>query len=198
MSAEKITAKILDDARTEAQKIKEEARKRAEGTIARAKEEAVRIGEEVQKEAQILAAEEKKRVLSRTEMEVKRGILGEKQTLIGKVFELALQRVEEMGREEYSRLMEGLLVKAVDSGDEELIISEAGRKKLGKGFLERINQRLITEGKRGELSLAEENRQIGGGFILRKGKKEINCSFRSLLDSKKEDLEGEVAGILFS
>ncbi len=198
MSAEKITAKILADAQAEAQKIREEAQKRAKEIISRAKKEVGQITEEAQKEAQAQAVEEKKRVLSRAEMEVKRGSLKEKQVLIGKVFELALQRVEGMKGGEYSKLMEDLLLKAVEDGDEEVIISEETKGKLGGGFLERVNQRLRTGGKKGGLSLAEENRQIGSGFILRKGKKEVNCSFESLLGSKREELEGEVARILFS
>lgn len=198
MSAEKITAKILADAQAEAQKIGEEAQKRAKEIISRAKREVGQIREEAQKEAQAQAVEEKKRVLSRAEMEVKRGSLKEKQVLIGKVFELALQRVEGMKGGEYSKLMEDLLLKAVEDGDEEVIISEETKGKLGGGFLERVNQRLRTGGKKGEISLAEERRQIGSGFILRKGKKEVNCSFESLLGSKREELEGEVARILFS
>jgi len=198
MSAEKITAKILADAQAEAQKIGEEAQKRVKEIISRAQKEVGQITEEAQKEAQAQAVEEKKRVLSRAEMEVKRDSLKEKQILIGKAFELALQRVEGMKGGEYSKLMEDLLLKAVEDGDEEVIISEETEGELGGGFLERVNQRLRTGGKKGGLSLAEERRQIGSGFILRKGKKEVNCSFRSLLDSKREDLEGEVARILFS
>ncbi len=198
MSAEKITAKILADAQAEAQNIREEAQKKAKEIISRAKKEAGQITEEAQKEAQAQAVEEKKRVLSRAEAEMKRELLQEKQVLIGKVFELALQRVEGMKGGEYSKLMEDLLLKAVEDGDEEVIISEETKGKLGDGFLERVNQRLRAEGRKGELSLAEENRQIGGGFILRKSRKEINCSFRSLLDSKREDLEGDVARLLFS
>ncbi len=198
MAIEKVTAKILADAQAEAQKVREGAKERMGAVISRAKKEALRIGKEAKIEAQAMATEEKRRVLSRAEMEVKRGILKEKQTLIGKVFELALHRVEEMDREEYSRLMEEILVKAVEDGDEQVIISGEVKGRLGEGFLEGVNQRLRAEGKKGELSLAEENRQIGGGFILRKGKKEINCSFRPLLDSKREDLEGEIARILFS
>jgi len=198
MSAEKITAKILADAQAEAQKIREEAQKRAKEIISRAKKEVGQIREEAQKEAQAQTVEEKKRVLSRAEMEVKRSALKEKQVLIGKVFELALQRVEGMKGGEYSKLMEDLLLKAVEDGDEEVIISEETKGKLGGGFLERVNQRLRTGGKKGGLSLAEERRQIDSGFILRKGKKEVNCSFESLLGSKREELEGEVARILFS
>lgn len=99
---------------------------------------------------------------------------------------------------EYFKLMEDLLLKAVEDGDEEVIISEKTMRKLGNDFLGRVNQRLRTGGKKGELSLAEEKRQVGSGFILRKGKKEVNCSFESLLGSKREELEGEVARILFS
>jgi len=198
MPAEKITAKILADAQAVARKIREEARGRAEEIMAKAQREAARITAEAQKEAQALAAEEKRRVLSRAEMEMKRGLLEEKQALLGKVFELSLQRVKGMEGDGYSKLMEGLLVKAVEDGDEEVIVSEEARERLGEEFLKRVNERLRAAGKRGELSLAVEKRRLSGGFILRKGKKEINCSFASLLESQKEDLEAELVKILFS
>jgi len=198
MPAEKITAKILADAQAEARKIKEEAKKRVEEIMARVQMEAARITAEAQKEAQALAAEEKKRVLSRAEMEVRRGLLQEKQALLGKVFELALQRVEKMEGKGYFKLMENLLVKAVEDGDGEVLISEEARGKLGNEFLQRVNQRLRAARKKGKLSLTVEKGQLSSGFILRKGKKEINCSFESLLESQKENLEGEVAKVLFS
>ena len=198
MSAEKITAKILADAQAEAQRIREEAQRKAEGIISRAKKEANGIVQQAQKEAGALATEEKRRVLSRAEMEARRAILEEKQAQIKEVFERARQKVEGMPRGEYTRLMESLLLKVVEDGDEEVILSDEGKGRLEEGFLKRVNERLRVEGRKGGVSLAAERRDIGGGFILRKGKKEINCSFASLLESQKEDLEAELVKILFS
>ena len=47
------------------------------------------------------------------------------------------------------------------------------------------------------LRLIDESGEFSGGFILRDGKMETNMTLRSLMDSRRDDLEPKVAGILF-
>ena len=52
--------------------------------------------------------------------------------------------------------------------------------------------------KKGELKLSNETRDIKGGFILEKNGIEVNNTFEALVNSLKEDLEYEVANVLFN
>ncbi|MBU1766906.1 MAG: V-type ATP synthase subunit E, partial [Candidatus Omnitrophica bacterium] len=47
------------------------------------------------------------------------------------------------------------------------------------------------------IKIAEDKEEITGGFILKKPKKEINCSFKSLIEEKRNDLKVKISRILF-
>ena len=48
------------------------------------------------------------------------------------------------------------------------------------------------------LTLAEETRDIEGGFILRDGNVEFNCAFETQLRVLRESMAADVAAILFA
>ena len=50
----------------------------------------------------------------------------------------------------------------------------------------------------GMLTLAEETRDIQGGFIMVDGDVEINCAFETLVRLQREKLERKVADALFA
>jgi V/A-type H+-transporting ATPase subunit E len=89
-------------------------------------------------------------------------------------------------------------MKSVQSGEEEVIFSKEDAGSVGKALLEEINQRLKKENRPGALLLADEDREIQGGFILRRGKREVNCTLTALFATVREELEPRVAEILFS
>jgi V/A-type H+-transporting ATPase subunit E len=102
-----------------------------------------------------------------------------------------------MQPEEYKELMTGLLIAAAESSDEEVVVAESDKDKISAELLEKVNQKLRVGGKKGKLTLSAENRNIPGGFVLRKGRKEINCSLQTIFATGRIELESEVAVILF-
>jgi V/A-type H+-transporting ATPase subunit E len=100
--------------------------------------------------------------------------------------------------EKYERFVLELLMKVVEVGDEEVIFSNADGHKISEKLLEEANSQLVKAGKAGALRLVKEDRDLQGGFILRRGKTEVNCSLNSLFDSVREELELQVAKALFS
>lgn len=56
---------------------------------------------------------------------------------------------------------------------------------------------LQKQGKPGQLTLGEEKRNGETGMILAKNGMEISCTFASLLDSRRLDMEADIAAILF-
>jgi V/A-type H+-transporting ATPase subunit E len=69
---------------------------------------------------------------------------------------------------------------------------------LGEGFLSEINQKLKAKGISAELSLAKDSLSASGGFILRYGDLEINCTLEIILKMQRPNMESEVARILFN
>ena len=86
-----------------------------------------------------------------------------------------------------------LIQKASSTGKEEVIFSEADRRKVGKAAVEKANK---DGGKK--LALSGETRSIPGGFILRSENVEVNCAFDTLVRLQKAETAGEVVKKLFS
>ena len=82
----------------------------------------------------------------------------------------------------------------------ELILNAKDRERFGKAMISSVGNRLIgkvpTE-KLSKLRLSDRTANIGGGFILRYGDIESNCSFDLLFAELRQTLEIEVSRALF-
>jgi V/A-type H+-transporting ATPase subunit E len=194
---EKLKHKIISDAEAEAGRITGEGEAQAKTILAEAQAEVDRIGAESKARAESEAAEHIRRQLSLRELAARNALLGEKGKMIEEVFEKALAELRRRDREGGYLLTRDLLLKAIESGDEEIIVSPEDRQAVTPAFLDSINGELRKAGKRAEVTLAEDTRAIRGGFILRRGQVEINASFETLLAMLRDEVETDVAGILF-
>ena len=68
---------------------------------------------------------------------------------------------------------------------------------MSKEVVAEINAELKAKGLKGEIKISETIGSFRGGFI-EKGGVEINNTFESLVDSLKDQLEFEVAKVLFN
>lgn len=198
MSLEKILAKIKDDAQREADRIKGQASAKSSQIIKDAKQQADVTKEQLIDEAKQRASRYKERQVSMASLDFRKAVLEEKQKAIDLAFEKAMEQLLSLKGQKYLELLEELILESVEVGDEELILSSEDQKKLYQGFIESLNVKLNAEGKKGELKISEETRDISGGVILRRGKIEINSSFESLLESSRDELEAEVSKLLLS
>jgi V/A-type H+-transporting ATPase subunit E len=198
MSVEQITAKILSDAQAEVRQIEAEIAKRVEKIQAEERELVEAITKEAEEEGRRRAEDRQKKDMATAELELRKGLLAQKQELIQQVFDKALKRLYKLKGQEYQAFISQLLLKVVEIGDEEVIFSSADGHKTAEKLLEEVNTRLVKEGKKGNLRLVKENRALQGGFILRRGKMEVNCSFDTLFNTVREELEPDVADVLFS
>jgi V/A-type H+-transporting ATPase subunit E len=194
---EKLRQKIISDAEAEAGKIAAEAEAQAGAVLGEARVEADRIAAESRERAESEAKEHIRRQISLRELEARNALLGEKGKMIEEVFEKALDDLRRKDREGGYSLTRDLLFKAIESGDEEIILSPEDRQGITSSFLASLNDELRKQGKRGEIKLAEDTREIRGGFVLRHGRTEINSSFETLLAMLRDEVETEVANILF-
>jgi len=198
MSVEKITEKILSDAGEQAGGIEKEFAARI-GKIQDQRDQQVQeIQARAQEEARRRAEDRFNKDIATAELEMRKAALARKQELIGQVFDRARERLLGMKAEPRRDFLMQLLLKNVETGDEEIIVSKGDGGLLDDGFLKEANRRLEQEGKKGRLQLSEERRDLPGGFVLRRGKQEINCSLGALIGSIRQELEPGVARELFS
>ncbi len=197
MALEDIVNKINTDALNEAAKIKDEAKALSSKISEEAGGRATTIREEILRDARAKAREDGKRSLIIANLESRKQILTAKQALIGEAFEKAKARLVGLRDREYLKLIKKVLLKAVESGDEVIIVSTKDRSRISPSFLEAVNRSLISKGKKVRLRLSKETRDIKGGVILSSARSETNCSFETLIRELRDDLETEVARILF-
>lgn len=170
---------VLEKGRSEAAAIEEDYRRKAEAERAALTERAEKA-----------AGEREERLVGAAQMESRKTILAARQEMVDKAFDQALQRLCSLSHQEYVEVLAALLVRAA-AGGEEVIFSKTDRERVGEEALEKAN----AAGKR--LTLAEETRPLQGGFILRKGRVEVNCAFETLVRLQREKCAAQAAKLLF-
>lgn len=192
MSLADIKVKIEADAKLEAEKILEVAKEKADEVRKAAEAEVSKIESSYSDRF----SAEKPEVLKRREivanLDVKKIMLGARQDLISHAFDGAWHEMANLPAERYVDFCEKLLEKAVDTGKETLFVS-AKEKNLNEEWLNKYNEKHKTS-----LTFDKATSPISGGFILRKGEIDTNCSFDMLIKWVREDIEADVAKRLFS
>lgn len=195
--AKKLKEKIISEASKQAEHVLSEARAAAAEIIKKGEQEAADRKKIILEKARLLADEDQRRAITLAGLDARKRILATKESLIEDVFEQALERLKNIETSVYQDLILPMILAAAESGKEEIIVSTSDRKHFTAGFLTTVNEALSRQGKEGRLFLSEECGEMQGGFILRSGDIEINCSFDSILRMQRDQLEPEVAAILF-
>ncbi|MBE6553498.1 MAG: hypothetical protein E7666_04055 [Ruminococcaceae bacterium] len=216
---EKITEKILAQARAEADAILAEANAEAERIRADYASRVATVREQIAAESEHEGIELISRAKSASANR-KRDLLLETQSrLIDEVFEGTLEGMKSQNLETYTDLLVGLLTAALSEqakaekesrelyGEEdmpvfssyEVLLNARDRERCGVALIERVkkgNGKLPAEMLE-KLVLAESTASIDGGLILRCGNIEANCSLSLLFAQLREELETEVCRVLF-
>ena len=140
----------------------------------------------------------KERIISGAELKSRNEKLTAKQAVIDKVFENSIEKLCKMSDQEIKEFIKNKIANADIVGDETIILNEKGNKLVDANLLKEINSELLAKGKKGELTISKEVRNFKGGFILEKDGIEINNTFEDLVNSERDDLEFEVAKVLFN
>jgi V/A-type H+-transporting ATPase subunit E len=192
MSLAEIKAKIESEAKSESQRILDAAR---EDIVAIQKKTNGEIAKIESQYAERLRREEPE-ILRRREivahLDVQKIELGVKQELIADAFVQALKTLQNLPQGKYLDFVKGLLRKASVSGKGELIIGN-NEKYITEQWLSTYNQE-----NKSELTLGKNRIAISGGFILRQGDVDTNCSWDMLLRWIHDDIEANVVSRLFS
>lgn len=195
MEAEQVVEKILADAKAEAEKIKSEAQEKENAEKARLNEQLSDYKKQTDIIAQKAGEDKKAHLLAAARMDIAKDYLAEKRKILDEVFAQTRQKLQNLPDGEYCKLMTRLMLKAVETGDEEVIVDN-NEKRIDQKFIKHINRELGS-GYKGNLRLAGVRQNLGGGFILKRGKIKNNVSIEVLLAQARKELEIELAKKLF-
>jgi len=198
MSAEKIIEKILSDARAEAQRTLEGARAQAAQIHEHAQSEAQHQRDLILAQAREEAQSRRRAQLAAAAAAARNAVLEAKRAILERVFEQAAAKLTAMPVSEYKSWLLRLLLDAVETGEEEVILSSSDRQTMGEALIREANAQLAKHGKKGALKLSVETRDMGKGFVLKGVNSETNVTLKALLRRAQEELELEVAQMLFS
>ncbi len=195
MDAEQVVDKILSEARAEAEAIRSEAQGQADEDRSRLQEELDAFEAETKRLADQTAEDRRARMLAAARMENRKAELTAKVELLNGVFEKAAERLVSLGDDEYRDFVADLMARAVETGDEKIIIGH-DETRIDDRVIKAVNRQL-GPGFKGNLQLASERADIRGGFILRRGKIQTNVSIDVLVGQTREDMEPEIVAMLF-
>ena len=195
MNAEQVVQKILAEAKAEAEKIVNDAKAKA---AEQGDQLDTQIAEFEDKTAQLAkeAAEDKlQRMLAGARMDNGKQLLAAKVEILNDIFKQSRKAVNDLSDERYLAWVTAALKQAVESGDEEVIIGK-DEKRIDEAFISRVNKQLGA-GFKGNLSLSSQRADISGGFILARGKVQVNASTDVMIENLKESMQIELSQMLF-
>lgn len=129
------------------------------------------------------------RIESSASADARRASLAKKQELISEAFGKAEKKLSSLSGDELISALSSLAIRAAAGESGELILSEKDISLKEKILAKCSENKGIT--------VSEETHSLGGGFIFKRGNTEINCTFARLVGELRDELQLEVAEILF-
>lgn len=216
---------ILDRINEEADREISEIEMRRDEELERISDELEAEISKLEAEAEARAMSEYQRIIARAEssgdMNERRTVLAAKSKLVDKVYRDAAQSILSLPHVEYASVMSRLLADAVidrcntvlemteiyDDGEFaadgkqpfDVLISERDREHHSRDIIAGAEKIIaLRDLNVPKIRLSKESANISGGFILRHGSAEINCSIEEMLRYHKENRYGVIADMLFS
>ena len=194
-SISNLTSKILRDAEERKENIlasaEEEKNKILSKKVAKAKE----IEKEIIHQAEVEAKSRKERILSSASLKVRNNKLCAKQEVIKEVFDKSIDVLSSITGDDFLRFIKHTILSLGEIGEQNLILNKEGLEVVDLTFIYDLNQAL---GEKGNIKLSPNAGNFKGGFILESNGIEINNTYEALVSSLKDELEFEVASVLFN
>lgn len=194
-SINNLTSKILRDAEERKENIlasaEEEKNKILSKKIAKAKE----LEKEIINKAEVEAKSKKERIISSASLKVRNNKLSAKQEVIKEVFEKSIDVLSSISGDDFLRFVKNSILSLGEIGEQNLILNKEGMELVDLTFIYDLNQVL---GDKGNIKLSPNAGNFKGGFILESNGIEINNTYEALVSSLRDELEFEVANVLFN
>lgn len=180
---------ISDKYKAEAEAIEKTAMAERELAMQDARAEA-----EAQAERIIAKANEKAAVIlteaqSSSGQIISNAVLAAKNRAIKDVIQKAKESILNLDASDYIALLDRLLERYHEDKEGEMLLCARDLEAVGKDLAEAAAKYKLT--------VSKETADISGGFILRYGKIEENCSIDAIFREKTEQLTDRISGVLF-
>lgn len=195
---ENLTNKILSDAKAKEKEIIDSAEKIREEMISKSKRDADEAQASIISKAKEEGISRKDRIISNAVLKVRNDSLEAKQKVMEQTFERALEKLADMKPQSVKDFMRNSILSLEIAGDEVLILNQKTKAYINQQFINEINKLLKARGSKGEITISTETGSFKGGYVLAKNGVEINNTFEMLISSKKDEVEFDVAELLFS
>ena len=192
---EKITARIAADAESEVSAIRGESDRVVAGIRAEYDKKAQDTYAAILREGEKENEQRASRIDRTAQLDAKRTVLSMKQEMVSQAFALAEKKIAQMPEADYVAFLVRQVEKAASTGKEEIILNADDKAKCGAKLVEAANKAL---GAKGALTLSAETRPMTGGFILKQGDIEVNCTVDMMLELSRGELAAQVAEVLFA
>ncbi len=193
---EKIIDQIQQEAQATSAEILANADAKCNSILESAQAECDQIRTAGEQDAKGLRADLLARGESGAQLQRKNRILAAKQEMIQDVIQKAQKKLLNMQSVDYFVMLGKMAKKYAQQGDGRMYLSSTDLSRVPVYFPKKLSE--IAAEKGGTLVLADEPREISGGFVLAYGGIEENCSFEALFEAKKEQLQDIVRAKLFS
>lgn len=188
-----ITSKILKDAEAGKENILAAAEEEKSKVLSKKVSSANEIAKEILEKAEVEAKSKKERVISSAKLKVRNNKLAAKQEIINEVFEKSIDKLTTLSKEEFLSFLENTISSMNLTGRQTLILNKEGLKVVDSAFIDNLNKKINAE-----ITLSETAGNFKGGFILENNGIEINSTYEALVSSLRDELEFEVAKVLFN
>lgn len=197
MAIKEIKEKILSDAQKEANEIIFQAESRAKEMISKGKKEADALKNSILVKHRQEGLLKKNKIITEANLDTRKTLLSERQTIIEGVFKKALENILNMDNQKYCKYIKKIILSNIENGDETITIGKSDKERITDAFIENINKELKSKEKKGELKLDDSYVQIQGGVIIGSGDIKKNISLELLLLKAREKYEMAVNSQLF-
>lgn len=200
MSKNSIYEKIEESGRLEAEKILTEGTKKAQELHDSIISEMMIRIDELKKNAKIKNDDAFKSQITSSEQTAKQTLLAHKKNLIHSLFLDVLNKLLSFDDDNLKNYVVNKIKHASIEGNEIIRVNEKDYKRYSKVFslkdssLTKLNEIL---GENYNLKLSNESVDISGGFIIEGKNFDIDYSFESCLKELEEEMEQELAVVLF-
>lgn len=191
---EKIITEIRDEAAAEAAQLTQKAQAEAKDILAAAKAESDAKVAQIEASAKQQAADIEQSRDSALLLQRRQQTLAAKQEVLAETLQKALDSLYVLPDGEYFDLVVKLAAAAAEEGEGEMLLSEKDLARKPADFEKKLAAALPAGAK---LAVAKNSRPIDGGFVLRYGDVEQNCSFKAMFDARTEEFGDLVRSTLF-
>lgn len=188
-----ITSKILKDAEAGKENILAAAEEEKNKILSKKVSSANEIAQEILDKAEVEAKSKKERAISSAKLKVRNNKLAAKQEIINEVFEKSIDELTKLSKEDFLNFVKNTISSMNLTGKQTLILNEEGLKFVDVAFIDELNKNINAQ-----IILSETPGSFKGGFILENNGIQINSTYEALVSSLRDELEFEVAKVLFN